>query len=393
MNNLFFKSPNQCVFHNPSNRRISVADILLYEEEEDAGDCVGQLVMDSTGEIRRRRDGSPIIECFSPRRIVARWLSALRQAKEQREKRKKESKGEKKVEEFESGSSPENRSMNELNGSSPSFSNYANEESGHCRNNTTFKLGVGCGLLYLIAASKNELTKMVELWTEMEMLLKNVKKEQEKKDALPMPSGVDDAIACSISVVQVGLDSTSQATVQSHTPRALPEWENMVHDQSIECYTTDQDECMNELEAELKAELEYLQLHLDKESTCKHLQQQGTKVEVRDSNASSYIVGFGEVIDPKEAGNEMCCGVPPMELERTLHELLEARQQERIEELESALESAKQKLLKKEIEASWWRDTARLVFQHVPENSWVASDLDPTTSFELLKGASNCKIA
>lgn len=38
--------------------------------------------------------------------------------------------------------------------------------------------------MYLIVASKNELTKMVELRTKMETLLQSVKKELQRKDAL-----------------------------------------------------------------------------------------------------------------------------------------------------------------------------------------------------------------
>ena len=66
-------------------------------------------------------------------------------------------------------------------------------------------------------------------------------------------------------------------------------------------------------------------------------------------------------------------GVPPTELEIRLHELLEARQQERVEELEAALECTIHKLHEKEIEVSWWKDTARLISQHVPGPSRFSS--------------------
>lgn len=58
--------------------------------------------------------------------------------------------------------------------------------------------------------------------------------------------------------------------------------------------------------------------------------------------------------------------VPPVELERRLHEVLEERQQQRIYELETALERAMHYLEEKQRELSWWKDTARLVSQHVP---------------------------
>ena len=84
-------------------------------------------------------------------------------------------------------------------------------------------------------------------------------------------------------------------------------------------------------------------------------------------------LSFGEVIDPQNGGTEMEYGVPPTELEIRLHELLEARQQERVEELEAALECTIHKLHEKEIEVSWWKDTARLISQHVPGPSRFSS--------------------
>jgi hypothetical protein len=54
-------------------------------------------------------------------------------------------------------------------------------------------------------------------------------------------------------------------------------------------------------------------------------------------------------------------GVSARALERRLHELLQKRQQERIVELESALDAAQRRLHEKEREVVWWRDAAKLV--------------------------------
>ncbi|MCI22916.1 hypothetical protein A2U01_0044094, partial [Trifolium medium] len=51
-------------------------------------------------------------------------------------------------------------------------------------NDTSFKLGVGCGLLYVIATTKNELRKMVELQKEMEAIVQNMKGELQMKDVV-----------------------------------------------------------------------------------------------------------------------------------------------------------------------------------------------------------------
>lgn len=61
--------------------------------------------------------------------------------------------------------------------------------------------------------------------------------------------------------------------------------------------------------------------------------------------------------------------LPPQELERRLHEVLEARQQEQIRELEAALESARHKLREKDLEISRWKDTAKFLSQHNPATS------------------------
>lgn len=67
-----------------------------------------------------------------------------------------------------------------------------------------------------------------------------------------------------------------------------------------------------------------------------------------------------------EMNNSEFYGVSPRDLERKLHEVLEERQMERINELESALEYAMQQLEEKERELGWWKDSARLVTQRLP---------------------------
>lgn len=82
----------------------------------------------------------------------------------------------------------------------------------------------------------------------------------------------------------------------------------------------------------------------------------------------SLDANFGEVVDHPEATVEHF-GVPPEELERRLHEVLALRQEERIKELEAALECANRKLSEKEKEVYWWKDTAKLISEHVPSTS------------------------
>ena len=89
------------------------------------------------------------------------------------------------------------------------------------------------------------------------------------------------------------------------------------------------------------------------------------------NGSSGEAVAF--VLEDQAAGSEEHCGVPPHELERRLHELLESRQQEHIRELEAKLQCLEHKLREKEMEVSWWKDTARLISRHLPESSKSSS--------------------
>ncbi|VAI56031.1 unnamed protein product [Triticum turgidum subsp. durum] len=64
--------------------------------------------------------------------------------------------------------------------------------------------------------------------------------------------------------------------------------------------------------------------------------------------------------EEEERGDE---GVPAVELERRLQELLHRRSRERIEELEASLRRAERKVMEKEMEARLWKDTAKLALQ------------------------------
>ncbi|XP_043814170.1 uncharacterized protein LOC122724023 isoform X2 [Manihot esculenta] len=69
--------------------------------------------------------------------------------------------------------------------------------TGESRKDTSFNMGVGCCLLYLIAASKNELNKIVQMRLQMETLLQNTSEELINKSNISKLSKPNDMFACS----------------------------------------------------------------------------------------------------------------------------------------------------------------------------------------------------
>ncbi|KAL6216040.1 hypothetical protein ACLB2K_009267 [Fragaria x ananassa] len=299
-------------FKTPETRRIlRVADILLVDGDGDLDDM--------------EKPGKTMTQCSTPRRIVSRWFSVLKRRRPTKVYSRSDKGDEPIIGVSEAGCGVDSRSR-------------------------SFNLGVASGLLCVIAAGKHELNKMVELRSQMEVFLQNAKQELGSK---PVESNDINFTSFSTNFQQ---DSTSgsQFSLQSVAVR---------DECSSDCVGNQRegDECvagMDQLEAELHAELERLQLQLDSE---KNPQQQ----MLEDMGDIGSNRGEGDSAST-DYSDEMLwgSGVAPLELERKLHLVLEARQEERIKELEDALERAEQRLQEKEIEVSWWRDTARLMSAH-----------------------------
>ncbi|CAD5184287.1 unnamed protein product [Musa acuminata subsp. malaccensis] len=292
--------------------------------------------------------------------------------------------------------------------------------SGKKSDELSLNLGMGVGLVFLLARSVTEINKMVELREEMEILLKDIKDEAQKKDASSNCAQSknhnffqDDKVSFDLERVQHAMEP--EAEVQSRFVR-----------------TTGSRIClMDKMEAELQVELECLQCTVEAKSLSLHQDQERVELVPEDADPSESLDGSlakayevsdeasgiqcavsaqeltkklnqllemrqqegitelessfdhtgysngdlaenlcddnGEVTEINEEDSGNYYGVSAQELERRLHELLETRQQERIAELESALECAERKLHEKEREICWWRDTTSLVSQHKNE--------------------------
>ncbi|KAF8035692.1 hypothetical protein BT93_C1656 [Corymbia citriodora subsp. variegata] len=318
---------------------------------------------------RRVEAGSWGFDCLSPGRAISRWF--------RRRKEKKGSVGQiPEKEEREFGIGLESLSVSRMKtkvevGSSHTVNGKG--ESGQYGKENMFNLGVAGSLLYLIAASKNELNKMKDLRKEMELFLQNAKEKVRRKDSSREPFELTESVASCLTDIKEVLNCGSHLSEQSHKTLSLllERHRQMQCNQSSGCECRQEPgEGIEELEAELEAELERLQLQLDAEISSKQSYPEMIKVAPKESaSASGSSTSFGEVLNPEDEVTEVQGGVPPMELERRLHELLETRLQERIKELEASLGRLEQKLSEKEREISWWKDTARLLSQHVSEPS------------------------
>ncbi|TYH15700.1 hypothetical protein ES288_A05G063000v1 [Gossypium darwinii] len=309
---------------------LRIADVLLLQDHEEDS----LLLMDGS------------------RRIAARLLSALKRGKVAKRVIGDESK--------EDDVAPPDHETD-----APDFS------SEICGKESNFNVGVGCCLLHLIAESKNELQKMKELKIQMENVLQNVKEGLLNTDILVCKNlesndgdGVDESL---------GFNSNLTSN-------------KVLFDQSLNCDDAPKDDClegMDRLEAELEVELERLLLHLDSGKSSTIPPEKNIKENtVNTTSVRSYNA---EVIDPTIEAEEEDCpdshgGVPPYELERKLHELLETRQEQQIRELETALETARQELREKEGEISWWKETAHLMLKHVKQPSGLKFPVRSTCS-------------
>lgn len=148
-------------------------------------------------------------------------------------------------------------------------------------------MALGFGLFYLLAASKNEVTKMIELRKELEMLLQNAKGklQSQNRTILSKPSESNVILTCSTIDVQESLFSNGNVSLQSQflfKNRVDSETPELCEcDHSLTCKTSRQEkriQGIDQLEAELEAELERMQIHLDTGDSLENAKQH--KVEV-----------------------------------------------------------------------------------------------------------------
>ncbi|KAF8115831.1 hypothetical protein N665_0025s0278 [Sinapis alba] len=245
-----------------------------------------------------------------------------------------------------------------------------------------FSIGMSCYLLQLIANGREEIHKIVELRNDIEKLLecKNDEMRRKHQEFVELRNDIDKLLQFHnddlrrkqqrfVSGKQEQCETTSDVVETSsdyyYSPQLLETSLSLGGGEgSFKHYVfkkgkgEDFGGDMDQLEAELEAEFELLQIGHNQEGQYSNLK------EVLEKSEDSKEIRLRHTsLRPLEEQ----LGVCPYELERRLYELMETRQEEKINELESALEDAKQRLHVKEAEASWWKDTAYIVSEHIPQ--------------------------
>ncbi|KAL9230306.1 hypothetical protein vseg_005677 [Gypsophila vaccaria] len=292
------------------------------------------------------------LQCYSPARVaVCRLLSVVKKCKGQRR------------ENSPVAAEVEKREVSRVSSTSVEHQRVSHAAAVNQRQETTFNLAVGLGLMSLIAASKTELEKTAEVRRQMEVFLRSANERNDSKNATA--KGPEPESTYAVSTTVDGLSNFSQEESGF----------SFVCDKHCDMYQTDGCvEGLNRLEEELEAELERLQLDIETDGYAETTEASVNQEEVNEicsNDNATETVSSEEVVNHSDARIVALehCGVPPLELERRLHELLEARQEERIKELEAHLETLKRRLQEKEVEAIWWKNTAKLISKQVPESS------------------------
>ncbi|CAL9229885.1 unnamed protein product [Arabidopsis halleri] len=338
--------------------------------------------MDDGGGVRA---GCIRIRCPSPRRIVSRWFSPQGKIKG-----KKTAMAEARVRDdcdavrIRTSSEDGHHGVGQFSDSPP-----PTIHSELQRREFLFSFGLSCYLIHLLATGREEIHKIVELRYDLERFLecRNEELRRKQQEFVELRNDIEKFLefhndelrrkqqelhfpkqenteTSAYSATSDVVDGPDSSTDHYYSPQIMETSMSVGGEGSLSHYVykrgDDSRGEMDQLEAELEAEFELLQIGQDHDGTSSKLK------EVSSEDAEGLRLGH---VCPGLVEEQQ--GVCPYELERRLHELMETRQQEEIKELEIALDDAKQRLHLKETEASWWKDTAYIVSERIPEPSRI----------------------
>ncbi|KAF8037406.1 hypothetical protein BT93_B0339 [Corymbia citriodora subsp. variegata] len=223
-------------------------------------------------------------------------------------------------------------------------------ERGSLHGAILFCLGISIGIMSSVIANQKEIQKLKELLKQTENLVQDLQEELEMKDSFT----VKELASENYESQDTHNDSLRDT---APTPYSL---EHSVIDrrvftkESFSPKVVETPDSMSKIEAELEAELERLGLNmnasrLERRSSSDELEGLGTDFAQGELRTGiDCAQAFGKV-DPNESSSAStpCSAnhaVSPTELTLRLHEVIQSRLENRIQELELALENSQRKV-------------------------------------------------
>lgn len=227
---------------------------------------------------------------------------------------------------------------------------------------TLFCLGISIGIISSFIANRSEVDKLKELLKQTENLVQDLQEELEMKDSLTVKElaneNNDSLSAC---------DNSFNDNMPKHFCLERSKDNLAKHDgeKSFDKNAEESIESMSQIEAELEAELERMGLNMNSSSLERRLSD---FVELDPDFEADFAHGElkANMIDrDKTDSNQDASGssthhsgnyaVSPRELSMRLHEVIESRLEERVKELETALENSQRKvqLMESQRKSSW----------------------------------------
>lgn len=223
-----------------------------------------------------------------------------------------------------------------------------------------FCLGLSMGIISSLIANRIEVDKLKELLDQKENLVQDLHDELEMKDSLTVKE---------LSNENSGSQDTSQSFFRSSARNPLFDGQNVdsyANNDYIESHSEkgeENTESMRKIEAELEAELERLGLDMTTSGLERRLsdlleldpdfEADFAQGEFRLDMANPQALDQSESdrdashTPPTHSGNY---AVSPRELSLRLHEVIQSRLEERVEELEAALQDSQRKVQLMELE-------------------------------------------
>ncbi|KAF4385033.1 uncharacterized protein LOC115710274 isoform X1 [Cannabis sativa] len=251
--------------------------------------------------------------------------------------------------------------------SSSKFSNGKgfHSQGGSLDGTVLFCLGISIGIISSFITNKSEVDKLKELLNQTENLVQDLHDELEMKDSLTVKELANENYE-SQDTYEYSISERAQNTLFSEQNIDGP-----IEDDARDSYlqkAEESSESMSKIEAELEAELERLGLNINASTQQRRLSD---VVELEPDFVADFAQGElrvdmlgGKAIAKTKSSEDgpsthtthhsANYAVSPRQLSLRLHEVIQSRLEERVNELETALQNSQRKIQMIELERRNW---------------------------------------